>query len=346
MLRACLTFAWRKILLKIVYYWFKSKFPPAELTHITQTFRASEFAVRNEATFCLNFTSTWSQPGLRFLCFKTVWTLVVVFPVSMLCSVTTQTQRAWTCLPLYLVHCLTLSLHTRPQVLQILDCRWWLWSKKVSSVVAVKGRLSQDMQNERSSPCLKICTWWGEGSRRAERQETGIHPCTCIALAQLHLKPDFYQNQENLEISAATHNCANLIQGISGMPTNTVTRPPAALQMCLGRVQEMWNPWKKSGTITFFGVNALGESCCLSALIYLISILWVEMPCFYMKLYEIYQCIYVHKYMYLLMWENWLRSGSLREVRLLQPHARVQAIASWVCISNRHMHKFTYTPSK
>lgn len=129
----------------------------------------------------------------------------------------------------------------------------------MSSVVAVKGRLSQDMQNERSSPCLKICTWWGEGSRRAERQETGIHPCTCIALAQLHLKPDFYQNQENLEISAATHNCANLIQGISGMPTNTVTRPPAALQMCLGRVQEMWNPWKKSGTITFFWCQCFGR---------------------------------------------------------------------------------------
>lgn len=128
--RVCLTFAWRKILLKIVYYWFKSKFPPVELTQITKTFRASEFAVRNEATFCLNFTSTWSQPGLRSLCFQTVWTLVVVFPVSMLCSVTTQTQRAWTCLPLYLVHCLTPSLHTRPQVLQILDCRWWLWSKK------------------------------------------------------------------------------------------------------------------------------------------------------------------------------------------------------------------------
>lgn len=47
-----------------------------------------------------------------------------------------------------------------------------------------------------------------------------------------------YQNQENLKISAATHNCANLIQGISGMPTNTVTRSPAVLQMCLGRMQE------------------------------------------------------------------------------------------------------------
>lgn len=105
-------------------------------------------------------------------------------------------------------------------------------------VVALKSRLSQDMQNEHGSPCLKIWTWWREGGRGTERQETGIHPCTCIALAQLHLKPDFYQNQEKLKISAATHNCANLIQGISGMPTNTVTLSPAALQMCLGRVQE------------------------------------------------------------------------------------------------------------
>jgi len=54
-----------------------------------------------------------------------------------------------------------------------------------------------------------------------------------IASAQLHLKPDSQQNQENLQISAAAVTCANLIQGISGMPANAVTRPPAAVQMCL-----------------------------------------------------------------------------------------------------------------
>lgn len=259
MLRVCLAFVWRKILLKIVYCWFKSKFPPAELTQITKTLRASA-VVRNEATFCLNFTSTWCQPALRYQCFQLCfWTLVVLFAVSMPCSMTTETQTIWTCLSLSLSLCLTASPHTRPQVLQILACRWWLWSKKVSSVAAVKGRLSQDTQNEHSSLCLKMCTWWGEGSRRAQRQETGILPCTWIISAQLHLKPDFYQNQENLKISAATHNCANLIQGISGMPTNSVTRPPSALQMCLGRVQETWNPWKKSGTIIYFLVQMLWE---------------------------------------------------------------------------------------
>lgn len=66
-------------------------------------------------------------------------------------------------------------------------------------------------------------------------------------------------------------------------------------------------------------------ACLLSSI--LISIQWAEMPCFYMKPDKIYQCTYVHKYMYLLMWQNCLRTGSLREVKLLQPHAHVQAIA-------------------
>lgn len=124
--------------------------------------------------------------------------------------------------------------------------------------MAVQGRLSQDMQNEHSSPCLKICTWWEKGAEE-QRQETRIHPCTCVALAQLQLKPDFYQNQENLKISAATHNCANLIQGISGMPTSTVTRPPAALQMCLGKVQECEIPERKAELLFIFWCKCFGR---------------------------------------------------------------------------------------
>lgn len=190
MLRVCLAFAWRKVLLEIVY-WFKSKFPPSELTQITKTLMASEVVVRNEATF-LNFTSTWCQPGLRYLGFPTSWNSGGTFYCfhALLCG---HTEPDSLDLPLFLSLSLSGTLphsHTRPQVLQIFACRWWLWSKKVSSVVAVKGRLSQDMENEHCSPCLKICTWWGEGSRKAEWQETGIHPCTCIALAQLHLKPE------------------------------------------------------------------------------------------------------------------------------------------------------------